>query len=368
MGFEGAPTNNQENNIEENGRDQRAEELLNFLQSADSMELFHGKKAEDIFLDERGKRDFIGSIQPAEFSELLDSINGVLRGKNKNEWGMDGDTVTLASPLLGIDHVPPRQEEKPELLEKVLQSAKEMNQEDGSLRDIAVMVCSSLNAIHPYIDANGRTSRLVYALLVEGFDRDRLRDILGEYGRDKIDINPALLQGEIDALIDDEIGLRDPKINTDNMTNLFWKEGGNIPNFEFNQQIADNDKNLFIELVKEDSDDMFRGVYQFMLNKITREKYLMKFPKRSAILVDALMKDSTSEDIGNMLKNYRELKKKQVSMLIDALAHPEKEEYQIEYEGRHISLKELFELRLKQAAENIAEQDRRYEERQNAEP
>lgn len=352
MGFEEVPKNDQGNNNKENEREEKAGDLLNFLQSTEIMELFHGKKAEDIFSDEQEKRDFIESLQLAEFLGFLNTVNGILRGKNKSEWGMDGDFVAIASPLLGVDYVPPRQEDKLELLGKVLQSAKEMNREDRALRDISVMMCSSLNAIHPYEDANGRTSRLMYTLLVEGFDVYKLRSVLGEYGRLTIDINPALLEKEISDLIVEDIGLKDPKVNIDKMTNLFWKK--NISNCEFDKRIIDNDKNLFIELIKKDRNNMFWGVYQFMLNKENRGDYLMKFPKRSAILIDVLIKDLTPEDVGSILQNYRELKKKQVSLLIDAFVRPEKEEYQTEYNGQSISLKELFELRMKQAVEEVA--------------
>ncbi|MDP2789500.1 MAG: Fic family protein, partial [bacterium] len=163
-------------------------------------------------------------MQETEFAELLDGVNGILRGKKKDEWGMDGETVALEGMMVGVGYVPPRQEDKSELLAKVLTSAKEMSRDGKNLKDIALLISSSLNAIHPYLDANGRTSRLIYTLLTKDFNDEtkaELQGALGRDGRDKLDIDPGLIQHEINDLIEQEIGVRDTEINTDKITNLF---------------------------------------------------------------------------------------------------------------------------------------------------
>ena len=40
-----------------------------------------------------------------------------------------------------------------------------MNREGREFKDIALLISSSINAIHPYLDANGRMSRVIYVLL-----------------------------------------------------------------------------------------------------------------------------------------------------------------------------------------------------------
>jgi hypothetical protein len=344
-------------------REKKSEVLLRFLNSAKNIESFHGKKIEDIFSTEEDKRGFIDNLQNNEFTELLNGVNGILRGKNKDDWNMDGEAVGLESALLGTAYAPPRQEDKLELFAKTLTSAKEMNKEKRSLEDIALLVSSSLNAIHPYIDANGRTSRLIYLLLTNNFEKknqEELRQILGEYGRDKLDIDPGLIQWELESLIDKEIGIKNPEINTDKITNLFgWKN-----KLRFNEEILEEDKNLFGELLNKDSHYLFLSVFKYLQNnKGDKEKCLRKFPERSAILVDLLSKNLNQEGLSQILENYRELKKEYVEKLIDCIEHPEKEEYQIEDEGKKISLKNYYEIKIKEKIDKIAEEDRLAEEK-----
>lgn len=347
-------------------RDKRSEVLLRFLRSAENIEPFHGRKMEDVFSSEEEKRAFLENLQETEFAELLDGVNGILRGKKKDEWGMDGETVALEAVMTGIGYVPPRQEDKAELLAKVLASAKQMSQEGKSLKDIALLISSSLNAVHPYLDANGRTSRLIHTLLTKDFNdetKTELQEVLGRDGRDKLDIDPGLVQGKIDDLIEKEIGVRDTEVNTNKITNLF----GGKRDFQFSEEISEEDKNLFGELLEKDDSYLFLSVFQYLQNQSDKEKYLRKFPERSAVPIELLSKNLTREGLSQILQTYKELKKKYVETLIDSIAHPENEKYQIEHDGQKISLKVYFELRMKEKAEKIAEEDREAKERQEAE-
>ena len=347
-------------------REKRSEVLLRFLRSAENIEPLHGRKMEDIFSSEEEKRAFLENMQETEFAELLDGVNGILRGKKKDEWGMDGETVALEGVMVGVGYVPPGQEDKPELLAKVLASAKEMSRDGKNLKDIALLVSSSLNAIHPYLDANGRTSRLIHTLLTKDFNDEtkaELQGVLGRYGGDKLDINPGLIQDEINDLIEKEVGARDSEINTDKITNLF----GGKRDFQFSAEISEEDQKLFGELLDKDDRYLFLSVFQYLQQRGDKDKYLRKFPERSAVPIELLSKNLTQEGLSLILQTYKELKKKYVETLIDSIAHPENEKYQIEHEGQKISLKDYFELRMKEKAEVIAEEDRLAKERQEAE-
>jgi|GEM_PF-623565 len=359
---------NFENRRNEEGidREKRSEVLLRFLRSAENIEPLHGRKMEDIFSTEEEKRAFIEGLQTEEFIELLDGVNGILRGKKKDEWGMDGETVALEGAMLGVGYVPPRQEDKPELLTEILASVKEMNRDGKDLKDIALLVSSSLNAIHPYLDGNGRTSRLVYLLLSKNFNeetKDELQEALGKYGRDKLDIDPGLVQFKISELIEKEAGVNDPEINVNKISNLF----GRKQDLQFGEEISEEDRNLFSELLGKDDRYLFLSVFQYLQNQDDKEKYLRRSPQQTAIPVDLLSKNLTQEGLSQILKTYRGLKKKYVETLMDSIANPEKEKYQIEHEGQQISLKDYFELKIKKKAKRIAEEDRLEKERQEAE-
>ena len=347
-------------------REKRSEVLLRFLRSAENILPFHGRKMEDIFSSEEEKRAFLENLQETEFVELLDGVNGILRGKKKDEWGMDGETVALEAVMTGIGYVPPRQEDKPELLTEVLYSIKEMSRDGKNLKDIGLLVSSSLNAIHPYLDANGRTSRLIYSLLTKDFNdetKTELQEVLGRDGRDKLDIDPGLVQGKIDDLIEKEIGIKNPEVNTDKITNLF----GAKRDFQFSEEISEEDKNLFGELLDKDDTYLFLSVFQYLQKQGDKEKYLRKFPERAAVPIELLSKNLTQEGLSQILQTYKELKKKYVETLIDSIAHPENEKYQIEHDGQQISLKDYFELRMKEKAEKIAEENKQEKERREEE-
>src|SRR3989338_8807728 len=350
-------------------REKRSGVLLRFLRSVETIQPFHGRKMEDIFSNEEEKRAFLENLQETEFVELLDGVNGILRGKKKDEWSMDGETVILTSEgYMGFkqqeDYLPPQQEDKAELLTEVLVSMKEMNRNGRDLKDIALLVSSSLNAIHPYLDANGRTSRLIYTLLTKNFNdetKTELQGVLGRDGHDKLDINPGLIREEINDLIEKEIGVRDIGVNTNNITNLF----GEKQDLKFGEDISEEDQKLFGEIL--DNRYLFLSVFQYLQRQGDKEKYLRKFPERSAVPIELLSKDLTQEGLSQILQTYKELKKKYVETLIDSIAHPENEKYQIEHAGQKISLKDYFELRIKEKAEEIAEEDRLAKEKQEAE-
>ena len=351
-------------------REQRADVLLRFINVAENIEPLHGKKFETVFSDEEHKREFVESLSAEEFSQLLNGLNGILRDKKKENWEMDGETVALESMFLGTGYVPPRQEDKPELLAEVLSSAKTMSQEGRDLKDVALLVSASLNAIHPYLDANGRTSRMIYLLLTKGFNAEtkkELRAVLSESGRDKINIDPGLIQTEIDDLIKNEVGIDNPEINPDRITNLF--SGLAKKEMEFEQEISEQDKKLFLELSGKDGQYLFWSVFEFLRDnpELNKEKFIKKFPNRSVILTDILAGNLNQEQLSQILQNYRNLKKKYVEKLVGSIANPDADEYQVDEDGQKIPLKTYFENRIKDEQDKRAEEERLEKEKLEAE-
>lgn len=362
--FRGFETQNQE--ATEN-REQRAEVLLRFLNTAENIEPFRGEKFEAIFSDEEHKRDFIENLSTAEFSQLLNGLNGVLRDKKKEDWKMDGETVALESMFMGTGYVPPRQEDKPDLLAEVLETAKTMSQEGKNMDDIALLVSSSLNAIHPYLDANGRTSRMIYLLLTKNLDEEGkkdLRAVLSENGRDKVNIDPGLIQEKITDLVKKDLGINSNEIVPETVVGL-WRENRG-EELEFGSDVEENQKKLFSELLKKDDEYFFFAVKQYLDNS-PENKYIRKFPRFSRILIENLAKDLDSEGVNEILVNYRNLKKEYVEKLIGCIADPNNEEYQIEIDGQKIPLKTYFENRIEAEREKRAEEDRIEKEREMAE-
>jgi len=188
--------------------------------------------------------------------------------------------------------------------------------------------------------------------------------VLSENGRDKINIDPGLIQGEITDLIKKELGLNSKEILSETVVGLWREKQGE--DLEFGSDVGENQKNLFSELLKKDDEYFFFAVKQYLGNS-PENKYIRKFPRFSRILIENLVKDLDSEGVNEILINYRNLKKEYVEKLIGCIADPDNEEYQIENEGQKIPLKTYFENRIKNEQEKRAEEERSEKEKAEAE-
>ena len=103
-------------------RDKRAELMVRFLDLAENIEPFEGKKVQEVFSNETSRRELIENLDGSQFFELINGINGILRNKDKDEWEIDGGKVMLAGGW-GDRHTPPRQEDKAGLLKKAFEEA-----------------------------------------------------------------------------------------------------------------------------------------------------------------------------------------------------------------------------------------------------
>lgn len=353
----------QENKFINNDREIRSEVFVRFLNQAKNIEAFQGKKIEEVFANEESKRKFINSLELDELIDLLNGTNGILRGKPKEKWEMDGERVGLESAFFGAEYLPPRPEDKKELLNNVLQAVKRMNSYNRDMKDLGLLTSASINSLHLYLDANGRTSRLAYLLLTEKYkdlvNNKLLEKVLGEYGREEVDINPYFIQVEIEDLIEKELGIKDDKVNDKNIMGL-WSEDPKIhykwSELEFNENIDKKQANLVGQLLEKDYINMFYSFFKYYKEHSSQmDEYLKVFPQRTRILVDKFVKGIKPKELNEIINNYREFKKDFVNKLIDVIENSDKEEYQIENGNQKISIKDYFEKRIKEEREKWEE-------------
>lgn len=116
---------------------------------------------------------FLESLSFDEYSEFLNDLNGYFRNKNKDNCYMDGDGLTADG------YMPPESEDRIWLMKESFDLA--ISQE--SLEKCAYILGMSILTIHPYLDGNGRTSRIMLALLTNGYsgneDDRRLFSLIG---------------------------------------------------------------------------------------------------------------------------------------------------------------------------------------------
>ena len=338
-------------------RDKHAELMVRFLDLARHIEPLAGKKVEEVLGDEESRRELLGSLSESEFLELANGINGILRDKEKNEWTIDGVKVMLRG-LTG-EHTPPRQEDKEKLLKKAFEGAKIMNGEGRTLEDIALLLSASINEVHPYADANGRTSRLIHTLLTKGYSEEtkaEIKNILGEYGSDIIDINPSLVVKEIENLICAEIGLNDPKKNPNRITNVMYM--GRLDKTKFRPDVPEQLKEDFFNAFRHDSTYMNLTMYLYVSEHPEIEKYIKAFPTHASVMLEKILPDLGTDDLTRIMETYWGLKKRYAEFIIDAITHPEKPEYVLrQQEGKdNITLLDCFKARIKQRQQEASSQ------------
>lgn len=357
------------NNNEGENREEKAEILQRFLNVSKSIEPFHGQKLETIFSDEEHRREFIENLNAEEFTQLLEGLNGILRNKKKEDWKMDGQNVGVGGNIFtGLEYISPRQEDKPELLEKLLSAVKRMNETGRDLKDVALIVSATINAIHPFLDGNGRTSRFIYSILTTGFNQEQIKRVLSKsatFDGAEINVDPGLIKTKINDLVKAELGIDNPEINKDKILGIL--RGGD--EIEFKEEIDEKQKELFLNLYSIDTNYLLWGIFKFIQENpdLKKEQYIEQRQGGSVILASSLTKNLSQEQLNQILLNYRFLKKKYVEKLIGSIANPDDEEYQIDIDKQKIPLKTYFENRIKEEQEKRAEEDRMEKEGEMAE-
>lgn len=335
---------------EAKNREIMAQKFSRFLQVATDIEPFHGRKTEAVFNGDENKREFIKEIKFSEFLTLVNGINGLLRNKPKEEWKIDGRHVYLEG-IIGKE-VPPPFEQKEPLLKKAFEAAKRMEQDGRGLEDIAILISAGVNAIHPYNDGNGRTSRVIYTILTENFDpknSDDLEKVLGRYGRMEVDVNPGILLagGHIHKLIDQEIGVPEECRQKGIVINRGLDRGFDYPNgINFNHEVDPEDEKKFKYLVNHDSEFMFFAVYKYLKDRPERDKYFVWYGNRARTNIELLANDLDADGLKKILDNYNGLKQQRVEILIDSIENPDKDEYQVTDRDKTVSIFESFKKKI----------------------
>ncbi len=177
-------------------RDFAAERLIRFLNTA-KMTLPGGAPLQEVLRSRDAIKNFVLSLEYADYARLLIGINAMVRNKSSNdEWKMDDEGV-----LMGDQNIFPDQADKEELLAKSLAAAKIMSSDGRSTEDIAIQLSVPLTAIHPFIDGNGRAAKFLFTILRAGYDQKMLTEILTGDGYSNL-VNAALFQGAATSVLD----------------------------------------------------------------------------------------------------------------------------------------------------------------------
>lgn len=333
-------------NIHQTERDQRADYLADFLNRINAKEILGSAET---------KRDFIKNLSFDDFKAWVVRINGILRSIPIKERGLDGKDVALMPNLDQVNEIgealfigakkseyPPREADKEELLREMFKLAQKMEAQGSGLNDIALLLSTGINAIHPFEDGNGRVSRLINYLINADYTGskeqvDFLKKLLGDGGRLLININP----GEARDAITEHIRYHQLGISYQDKSlphylgHVSLAEAGEKIKEKAEEEVPFKVLQDFQRYILGEGDDFgFFAIYSFLQKKGTLSDFLsLRKDSGGAVRgtdlrVANLIEKLEPEEFSEILEEYWQIKKGGVSLLLRALAEPE--EFKIE--------------------------------------
>lgn len=330
-------------------RDQRSELLRKLMVAATGIEGFRGRTAQEIFdpSNEQSRREIIDRISAEQYGQLISGVNGVLRGKRKEDWGMDGVGVTAAGHEVIGKHIFPRHEDKLEIMTKVWEAAQAMNAEGRDLEDIGMLLGSMLVEVHPFADGNGRTSRLVYTLVKDGYSEQKLKAILGEEGREEVDM--ALTKVDINELFENKHGRGNASVNSEGIHGILPDDGAPpYSGLTFPEGIDPEVRESIIEAGRNDERIFTAAILEFLHTRegLSAQELVKSYGQRKVLLVQKLLSVLTAEEANELERTYWNLKKTYTEEMIDIFVHPDKPEYRVRDDGSETRLLDVFKQRI----------------------
>ncbi len=310
---------------------ERAKKIIKFLDKINAFEFFKNLD------NNKEKIDF------ENFKSLLIRLNGIARGISIKAREFDGKNVELSGLIETV--LPPREEDKDEILKFALALSKDLDAKDNSY-----MLSAVINALHMFNDGNGRTSRIIY-LLLNSKDKEtfysELERALGANGRfDSLDINPGLVNWEIEQEI---LNQHDWYFDPEKHNAIGHKKlKGRIVSTEYDQ--IDYSKKSFGENIKKYQKIASSDTHYLLtatVESLSDEQYnsiLLKDKFISPLKMEVL----SEQDWGKIFSTYYKLKKEGVKTLVRIFTDPE--EYRNPYDEKE-TLKDLFIRKIKEEYE-----------------
>lgn len=296
--------------------------------------------AQDIFASPETTEMFIKDLDYKQFEGFLNRVNGICREQPTSTRQMDGrGHIEETNAFLGWsipEYEPPAVDDRQPLMYEVFQAL----QASHDLKQSGTMLGLVINAIHPYNDGNGRTSRFVYSLLTHGYngspdDKQYFNGLLtNTEGRKVVDLNPEK----------SHLAWQFTMTKRKEIANKFGYEGY-IPSYGYGGYSAEfaEDMNETNILTNESiplearralhsivADKKFEATLfmEFMLESgrdIT--EYIKAFDegKRNIIKLDKLLPELTSDDISKLSTKQSSLKKEYVETLINIFTNPDQQ-------------------------------------------
>ena len=136
-------------------------------ESDNALSIYEYFSSDERLQDDTMRRDYLSSLDSDDFIDLLQITAGLVRSGEPVYEGFDGHNVAL------FDHEVPDQQDKESLMRDAWDVAKKFlsnnKLSDRDALDLAALtVAGGVLYAHPYIDGNGRTSRVLSYVIAQG--------------------------------------------------------------------------------------------------------------------------------------------------------------------------------------------------------
>ncbi len=298
-------------------RDAQAEKVIDFLDRINAYEFFEGLRSDPKNLKE---------IYFEQFEDFLMRINGIARDIPIAERQADGDGVHLESKVDSASV--PNHEDKLPILKEAYEAVPNLAHQE----DLAYMLPLIINAVHLFVDGNGRSSRIMHLLLKSHASKEEfngeLKKALGEYGRYySYDVSPNILAVDVEKIVLAHHGVAfgtenngwDPQ-PPEGVTH-FWN-GIEYPQSEGGKK--------FKKLFRDDYHFSFIVAYNYLKERNLLDQTIVNY-RRDGEDEDRLMLSPAKmdeilqpEDWDNLIHNLDVLKRERVETMVRAFVEPEK--------------------------------------------
>ena len=273
---------------------------------------------------EESRIEFIDSLTPMDFVQLLREMNGVLLNIPSSERGLtEAIQVSVEPGTRKILEVHPASEDKELLLKEVLEKAQGMI----DIEDKSMILAVGVNAVHPFPEGNGRIARSIYYLLMKGYryGDEELRALMGKSGEKIISPDPNLIRPGIMGNFELDMGthMYDPKTNS-----LIPKISPIIVDKRFgtfrakSSELASTLRYQEVSLILSQED--FGCIVPFLAllsdRSGTAYKSLIEDKNKLFFGIDLFLTKASQEELDYFYEIYRDVKNAYISILLSQLS------------------------------------------------
>ncbi len=301
----------------------KPESISRPLYDVNVIEMLGDKRLIGFLTNESKVRSFFEHASVGEFLALINEFNGLIRGLPKEEWGITDKPMQISGSMESETIFPISEKDRQPLIEQLHDALRQMSQAGRSMEDLGIATAVVLNEIHPWEDANGRTSRVLYALMVEkqvDFEK-RIKDLLSEDGSDLLITDARALTKYLLSILKKKHDVYFSNLFADIPTNQFA--------FQFDDKFLRSSLNKLF--TAESHGDFMVAVSEFLKslggdhNALYRE-----YPgDRRVFLFDKLCPLLTKENAERIIEFVFKIKREKIELLIDCIKNPSREEYRL---------------------------------------